>query len=281
MMKKLLFLILLLPFTGQAQVMEEIVKWSFPTGQLGDTIQNGSNTLNLTSTIRIEGAGPITMTNGQATGDYAATATGWDNGMDSKNWIVSFKTTGYDHVKIYSKQRAGGNNGGPKDFKLQWKVGSSGTWSDLTGGGVILANNWTSGVIDGKDLPDECQNQSNNIFVRWIMTSNNDVNGGTVAATGISKIDEIMVYGMLLTGIEEDRVQNTFYSYPNPSSGRFSIVLPSESKGIEIYGSNGQLVAKELQTEGEIKISKSLAPGLYFIKSVSDAKITTIKHIVK
>jgi len=280
-MKKLLFLLLFIPFLGTAQVMQEIVNWTFPTGQLADTLQNGSNTLNLSSTIRIEGAGPITMTNGQVAGDYAATSTGWDNGMDSKNWNISFKTNGYDHVKIYSRQRAGGNNGGPKDFKLQWKVGSSNTWSDVTGGTVILANNWTSGVIDGKDLPDECQNQSNTVFLRWIMTSNNDVNGGTVAATGISKIDEILVAGMLLTDIGESRVQNTLYTYPNPSSGAFSIVLPARTSQVEIYGSNGQLVANELQTDSEIKMEKALTPGLYFIKSISDSKVTTIKHIVK
>lgn len=153
MIKKLFFVLMLLPVIKLAQAQEEIIKWTFPTGAIGDTVQNSTNALNLTNAIHIEGAGPITMTNGQVTGDYAATATNWNDGMDVKNWYITFKSAGYTQVKLSSKQRAGGTNGGPKDFELQYKIGNSSTWTDIPGGAVTSGNSWTTGVITNLELP--------------------------------------------------------------------------------------------------------------------------------
>jgi hypothetical protein len=280
MIKKLLLIAFLLPLFLLSQAQDEIVKWTFPTGQLADTVQNGSNPLNLTRTIRIEGAGPVTMTNGQVSGDYAATATNWNDGMDVKNWNIKFQTNGYDQVKISSKQRAGGNNGGPKDFKLQYKIGNTGTWADVPGGNVTLANNWTTGAIDNLNLPAECQNQPNLVFIRWIMASNTDVLGGNVAATGISKIDDIIVTGILLTGIKDMEVQKLI-SYPNPSISTFSISTTSETTEIGIYNSHGHLVYQAFPETEIVTVDKSLPAGLYLIKVSSKGKEQTIKHIVR
>ena len=278
-MKRLLLLIFLLPVMQLAKAQEEIVKWTFPTGQLGDTVQNGTNQLNLTRTIRVEGTNSITMTNGQVSGDYAATATGWDNGMDLKNWNIKFKTTGYDQVKISSKQRAGGNNGGPKDFKLQYKIGSSGSWADIEGGSVTLANDWTTGVISNLDLPAECQNQSGSVYIRWIMTSNTDVLGGAVTPAGISKIDEIIVTGILLTGTDVTEV-STLFSYPNPSSSEFTLTLPIGNNILDIFNSKGQLVYHTDSQDQILTVRPDLPSGLYFIKNTNGDKVQTIKHIV-
>jgi hypothetical protein len=279
MIKKLLLFMMLLPVFQLAQAQEEIVKWTFPNNLLSDTVQNGTSLLNLTQVIRVEGAGPISMKNGFT--DYAAQGSNWENGMDSKNWNIKFKTTGYDHVQLSSKQQAGGNNGGPKDFKLQFKIGSSGTWADVAGGIVTLANDWTTGVISDLDLPIECQNQADLVYIRWIMASNTDVKGGSVTATGISKIDDITVTGMPITGFNNRQEEKGLRSFPNPSSSSFSISMGEETSLIEIYNTNGQLVYNAIPENEILTVEKTLPAGLYFVKATTKDKVKFVKHIVR
>jgi len=63
-MKKLLFSMVLLPLLMTTYAQEELVKWTFSNNQLGDTVQNGSNALNLTCVIRVERAESITIHHG-------------------------------------------------------------------------------------------------------------------------------------------------------------------------------------------------------------------------
>lgn len=278
-MKKLLLLAFLLPLFLFVQAQEEIVKWTFPNNKLSDTVQNSANTLNLSQVLRIEGAGPIVMKNGAT--DFAAQATNWDNGMDVKNWNIRFVTTGYDHVKISSKQQAGGTNGGPKDFKLQYKAGSTSTWTDVPGGTITSANNWTTGVISNLDLPADCQNQANLVYIRWIMASNNDISLPAITAAGISKIDDIIVTGMLMTGLADQKTTGKLSTFPNPSTSSFSITMGKETSQIEIYNSNGQLVYKTIPENEILSVEKHLPAGLYFIKATQNGKVNLVKHIVK
>jgi hypothetical protein len=281
MMKKLLLIAVLLPLFYFVQAQEEIVKWTFPNNLITDTIQNSTNALNLTQVIRVVGAGPITMKNGSTT--YAAQATNWDNGMNTKFWYIRFLTTGYGQVQISSKQSAGGTNGGPVDFKIQYKIGSSGIWNDVRSDTVKLANNWTSGVISNLDLPAECQNQTDLVYIRWIMVSNKDINPntGNVTAAGISKIDDIVVTGMPLAGIRDQKSAKGIFTFPNPSASMFTIVTTENTSLIEIYNTNGQSVYKSIPDNEILTLEKSLPAGLYFIKAIQDGKVNIIKHIVR
>jgi len=278
-MKKLLLIAFLLPLIQFVQAQQEIVKWTFPNNKLGDTVQNSTNALNLTQVLRIEGAGPIVMKNGAT--DFAAQATNWDNGMDVKNWNIRFVTAGYDHVQLSSKQQAGGTNGGPKDFKLQYKTGSTPSWTDVPGGTVTLANNWTTGVIANLDLPADCQNQANLVYIRWIMASNTDISLPTITSVGISKIDDIIVTGMLMTGLADQKASNGLRTFPNPSTSAFSIDLAKRTSLLEIYNSNGQMVYKTVPENEILTVEKLLPAGLYFIKATQNGKVNLVKHIVK
>lgn len=279
MKKKLLLIAFLLPLFQFVQAQEEIVKWTFPNNKLGDTVQNSTNALNLLQVLRIEGAGPIVMKNGAT--DFAAQATNWDNGMDVKNWNIRFVTTGYDHVQLSSKQQAGGTNGGPKEYKLQYKAGSTTAWTDVPGGAVTSANNWTTGVISNLDLPAECQNQANLVYIRWIMASNTDISLPAITGAGISKIDDIFVTGMLITGLSGQKASPGLSSFPNPSTSAFSIDLAKKTSLIEIYNSNGQLVYKTVPENEILTVEKPLPAGLYFIKASQNSKVNLVKHIVK
>lgn len=279
MMKKLLLIAVLLPLFYFVQAQEEIVKWTFPNNLITDTVQNSTNALNLNQAIRVVGAGPVTMKNGATT--YAAQATNWDNGMNSKYWYIRFLTTGYGQVQISSKQSAGGTNGGPVDFKMQYKIGSNDNWADLTADTVKLANNWTSGVISNLNLPAECENQSELVYIRWIMVSNKDVSLPAITAAGVSKIDDIVVTGMPLTGITDQKASEGMFTFPNPSASMFSIATTRGTSLIEIYNTNGQLVYKIIPENEILLVDKSLPAGLYFIKTIQDGKINFTKHIVR
>jgi len=278
MNKRIFFVLLFLPVFMQVQAQEEIVKWTFPNNSLADTVQNSINPLNAGQVIRVEGAGPVSMKNGAT--DFAIQTINWNDGMNTKNWNINFKTTGYNQVKISSKQRAGGNNGGPKDFKLQYKIENSGSWADLPGGIVTLANNWTTGVINNLNLPAECQNQSSPVYIRWIMASNMDVNGGNVSPGGISKIDDIVVTGMLITGVETQEA-SLLSSFPNPSSGSFSVSLANKTTSLDIFNNKGQLVYHAIPDSEGISVVQPLPAGIYIIRAVSDKGVQTLKHIAR
>ncbi len=172
---------------------EVLVEWNFPEDS-ADATADGGISANLTKTISVGGGvGTITYTTDGAS-TLCANASGWRNGNNAKYWKVNFTTTGYESIKLWSKQSGvSTNNYSPKNFKVQYSLNNS-TWTDVTGATVTCAANWTSGVLDEISLPDACNNQAN-VYLRWIMTSNNAISG-TVGRTSYSYIDDIVVKGI-------------------------------------------------------------------------------------
>ncbi len=176
--------------TFLAPVTTDLVYWDFPNDP-DDATADGGILSNLSATISSTAGGTMTFsTNGAST--KSASINNWDNGNGTKYWEVSFDATGYYNLAFSSKQQS--SNTGPRDFKVQYKIGSGGTWTDVTGSSVTVANNFTSGVLTDIALPAACDNQSS-VYLRWIMTSNTSVGGGSVAATGTNRIDDLFVTG--------------------------------------------------------------------------------------
>lgn len=165
-----------------------MVQWDFPDDP-DDAVADDGLAVNLDREITTVGANAPSFGVAGAT-TRAATANGWDDGSGTKYWLVDFSTEGHGALTVSSKQRS--SNTGPRDFKLQYRVGVSGTWTDVDDGEVTVADNFTSGVLDEVPLPAEC-NDRPQVFLRWIMTSNTSVNGGTVFGAGTSRIDDIIV----------------------------------------------------------------------------------------
>lgn len=160
-----------------------LAEWTFPTD--GSVVTpDVSSPNNSTKTLTTNG-GTITSSAGNTT--QSASANAWLDGNGTKYWQVDLNTIGFSTIQLTSTQRS--SNTGPRDFKLQYKVGL-GSWTD-TGTNILVANNFTTGVAS-LTLPTECDNQ-NDISVRWIMTSNVSVNNGTVANGGTNRIDDIIV----------------------------------------------------------------------------------------
>lgn len=269
MRKSLLFIAMFLITFVAVNAQETIIGFSFPTNDTISKRPNSGLTVNAGYDIRKEGSGSttldtVTFSNGVTTGDFAATTTNWENGANTKLWSIKFKAPGYTDFKISSKQRSGGNNAGPKNFKLQWKL-SGGTYADVPNGAIICANDWTTGVVNQLPVPITGQG-SGSVYICWLMTSNDDANGGTVVATGISKIDDIVVTATNSVGIEKTVFTNAVNIYPNPSNGNISIDANDAINEIMIFNALGKLVLKSNpdKLNNQIDLS-SFGKGIYFV----------------
>jgi hypothetical protein len=187
---------------------KNIVSWDFPNSP-DNAIADGGIAANNTKSITVGGG--VTGLNFAAGGatTNSANATGWDVGNGTKYWEVNFTTLGFYNIRISSKQR--GSNTAPRDFKLQYKIGLSGTYTDVPSSNITVANNYTTGVISQLALPNVCDNQTS-VYLRWIMTSNTSVNGSSVAIAGSGNIDDILVEGLspnYLSGYQDLSVSST------------------------------------------------------------------------
>ena len=153
---------------------------------------------------------------GAASGSHASTATVYDNpsgngsteSFSSNNWAVGdfwqfrSSTTGFQNVTLQWDQTS--SNTGPRDFQVSWSTDGT-TFTPLGAPYAVLANaapnpTWnpttssplyTSGPIAA---PPALDNQAT-IYFRLTNTSTVSANGGTVAATGTDRIDNVIISG--------------------------------------------------------------------------------------
>lgn len=256
-----LLIVLFFGIIGHAQQDVILVKWTFANDNLTDTLVETYSDLNGDATMgTMGGTSTISMKNGLTT--KAAQAEGWDNGMDMKAWRISLNTTGYENIKLNSVQQSGNTDPGPKDFKVQVKIGEAGAWTDIPNGMYEVANDWTTGALVEKPLPQICNNQPL-VFVRWIMASNLSVAGTDVLVAGKTKIDDIMVTGDVLSGMNENPTVAEVKIYPNPSVGDMQIESKSMIQYVEIFNNNGSKVAEILVNDFQYTLHSKLTCGLY------------------
>jgi hypothetical protein len=284
----------IMPFLANSVFAQDtIVSWSFPSTS-ADSLVDKSIALNSSRYISCQygtygttSYHAITIdytTNGYlGSPDKSAKTIGWNDGTDSAYYMVKFKTTGYGSLKLSSKQQAGGSNPGPRDFKVQYKLtGSTSPWIDITGGTIICANDWTTGVLNGIDIPSACDNQSSQLSIRWLQTSNLDYQGNVLLATGISKIDDIVVTGTVITGIDNSDSERFINIYPNPNKGNFCIENNGEIAKISVY----TILGKCIYTNANITESRTeftdFEKGMYLVQiTTNDNDVYTHKLIVE
>lgn len=276
MKKQLLFLAVLIWASSSAFAQTTILaQWTFPSSTDTLFFPDSCASANATKYLSAEDttAYPatvtrdITMTNGATT--YAATASGWHNGKDAKLWSIKIKTNGCTNITVSSKQRSGGNTPGPKYWKIQARLSST-SFVDVTGGNVICANDWTTGVVTDLPIGSAYDNQTSSLYIRWIMTSDSSSAGTIVDSLGISKIDDVIIKGISATGIEEVLYNSAFNYYPNPNSDKNLFVTSTEIiKEINIYNVQGQKVEtlKNIDLNQSLNLQK-LNQGMYFVQPI-------------
>jgi hypothetical protein len=222
-----------------------------------------------------------TLTYTEGATDFAATATEWDNGADDKFWSIKFKADGYSQMTVSSKQYSDAT--GPKNFKLQWRP-SGGEWADITDGSITVATDWTTGVVEELELPEEMEGQgTTSLFIRWIMTDNVSVSDGTVDAAGISKIDDIIVAGIAPSGFVTEIYNSEIIIYPNPCNDYFTLETTNDVNRVEIYNIQGALIYSNNQefTGSVIINTTDFGSGMYFLKLYSeDTKVPVSKKLI-
>ncbi len=224
---------------------------------------------NLTYDIRAEDTAGNTRTLSYTNGatDYAATATEWDAGANVKYWSIKFKADGFSNMKVYSKQRGGGANPGPKYWKLQCQK-SGQPWEDIAGDTVVVGNDWTTGVVNGRSLPSTMDFPgTTSLYIRWIMVSDESVSGSAVLSTGISKIDDIIVTGDNSVGVSTVIYENKLSVYPNPVSDMLWFESEDDMSRIEMYDMMGNRIINQQIRTSQTGIDVSSVPaGLYFVR---------------
>jgi len=292
MKKQILLFVLLYVFICNgifAQEDDTVAAWTFPTGvDSVDIYANAGLSVNLNKDISAEDTSAVIrdvyMTNGSGgTGDYAGTAVGWDNGKDAKLWSIKFKAEGYTDLKISSKQRSGGNNPGPRDWKLQCCF-SGEDWADISGGTVTCANNWTIGVVEELPLPPEFDDPgSSSIYIRWIMTSDTSINGGLVDSLGVSKIDDVIITGISSADVEDIVYSSNLNIYPNPAQNNINIESVKQIESVVLYNMQGKKI-KQIEKPDNNNLSidvSNMAPGIYLIHAtLSDQRLPYIRKFI-
>ncbi|MCX6306247.1 MAG: T9SS type A sorting domain-containing protein [Bacteroidetes bacterium] len=282
-MKRGLLFAMMVIISGALSAQETITGWNFPVNTGTDSLNaNMGSTTNKSYDLRFQWVltpttdstlNTITFVNGATT--YAAATTGWAGGADVKFWSVKFKASNYTNFKVSSKQKSDAT--GPRDFKLQWRL-SSGTYADVTGGTITLGSDWTTGVV--ADLPVPITGQgTGSIYIRWIMTSNNDITGGTVAPAGQSMIDDILVTAVSSTGQNEILFTNRLKVFPSPNNGTFNISSTEPLDFMSVTDIHGKAIVTMAAPSQNQAVSMPYAkPGLYLLKvkfSGSDREYST------
>lgn len=276
-------------FSNTTHAQDTIAAWYFPNSS-ADAVVDASLPINSSRWISCEkGSGftvlPIYYTDNGAdyptiSDDKCGKATGFHNGGDSAYWMVKFKTTGYQNIKVSSKQWSSMAPAvGPRDFKLQYKLSGGSVWTDLTT--VTVGNDWTTGLISEYILPSVCENSSSNVSLRWLMSSNMDIMGGTVTdSTAETSIDDIVITGELITSVHSLTENNISNIYPNPSKGNITIELKDKIKNIQMFNLLGTCVYNNTTVKENILKIDELEKGVYLIKIISENESLEIQKLI-
>jgi hypothetical protein len=194
----------------------------------------------------------------------AAQATNWDNGTELKCWVVEFNTENYGDLLLSSKMSSGGNDPGPRDFRVDYKIGEEGNWFEVPNSTIHTANDWETGVLDGLPLPSECTNQSS-VYLRWIMTSDTSSAGTLVEQGGKIKIDDIFVTGTDVSSVE-GIAQIQVSIFPNPFTESITIQNVNEEHQIQIIDMSGRLIYSSNIAKGQQLNLSQLNSGIYSLQ---------------
>jgi len=113
-------------------------------------------------------------------------------------WEVNISSLGFEDIIITWNMRS--SAAGPRDYRLQYSYDRE-TWHDAVSPSVALGNNIA--ISDPRSeftrlLPSSANNREN-LYIRWLMSSNYQANGGT-GPGGANNINNIVISGTYILG---------------------------------------------------------------------------------
>ena len=262
-MKKQFTLLMMLMMGIAVFAQEVIVEWNFPDDN-PDSIADGGIAQNLDKPIyTMGGTSNLNYKNGVTT--KAAQATNWDNGTETKCWVVELDATNFGSLMLNSKMSSGGNDPGPRDFRVDYKIGEDGNWTEVPDSEITTANDWETGVLENLPLPEECNNQPH-LYLRWIMTSDTSTAGVPVEPGGKLKIDDIVITGTDISATGENPMANSLLVFPNPFARDIQIQFPGREFCAKITDLTGKVVFETKVTENASIGLDQLPDGIYTLQ---------------
>jgi hypothetical protein len=180
-------------FKVSAAVPETIAAWDYTAVPTAAVVP---------ATSGVKAAGTELTNFKSATPTYSTTSlsiNGWDSGAGTKYWQISLSTKGYDNLTLSAKTRSSGT--GPRDFKVVYSVDDGANWIDVPNSSYAITGTALSNYMPTLLLPAGAAD-AEKLLVRFIMTTNISSGGATVANTGTSNINNILVSGTPITNAE-------------------------------------------------------------------------------
>ncbi|MDL2315281.1 hypothetical protein LJC16_03375, partial [Bacteroidales bacterium OttesenSCG-928-C19] len=268
-MKKFFFLLCLLIIYLPSIYSQEFITLAYWDFKDGDSVVDSAISINANKEIQVNFEGTITYPSSSS--PKAISSTGWANGSNTKYWLIDINTTGYKNICISSKQYS--TSKGPRDFKVQYRLNGT-SWTDVENSGIIVVTNFTSGVAENILLPNICNNQEQ-IFIRWIMASDTNVDGTIITNAGGSRIADIIVEGVALEQFQQysltiGQIGNGIitpdtgvYNY-NPQT---NITIKAEAiEGYNFSGWSGDLISSNESEQIRIDSNISITANFTEIK---------------
>ena len=277
-MKRQISFLMMMLFSISIFAQEVLVEWNFPD-ESADAIADGGIEQNLDKVIStVGGTSDLDYKNGATT--KAAQASGWDNGAETKYWQIAFSTEVFGDIKLSSKITSGGNDPGPRDFRVDFKIGEGGDWLEVPNSAFITANDWETGVLENLSMPEACNNQPM-VYLRWIMTSDTSTAGVLVESNGKLKIDDIVLTGTDISGLENETMPSISV-FPNPFSETIAFQNCNGKMVCRIFDLNGKIVFSEEIREATRINLQDLNSGIYTLQLFdSKGQLTNTQKLMK
>jgi len=163
------------PSGGQQAETARLRFWVSPGGELTQRALNGGS-----SGINVRNAA------GDANGEL-------DGLANNAWWQTEISTTGRANIAVTWRMRS--TNTGPRDWRLQYRVGGDGGWNNV-GGTIALPSGPDASTLNapeqGRFLPTSAEGHER-LYLRWLMTSNVAPNGNPIQPGGTHQINDLVI----------------------------------------------------------------------------------------